>query len=269
MSDRLALNTITIKQETDLRRKIEIVAQSGFKGVGLWNDDVEAFQATGGDVAEVKAWVGDLGLTVAEMCFVGGWMYSEGDARAQAFDTCKRRFEQAQRLGCAHVVACAAGHSGDLLRAVDDYAQLCDLAAEFGVSPPLEFLQGAEQVKDINTAWDIVRRADRPNGSILLDTFHFHVGGSRVEHLLDIPADRVGVVHANDAAAKEGLSDADRVFCGRGTFPLVPIFATLFGLGFLGWISLEIFNADYWARDPADVAAEGFATLEAVVNRAC
>jgi sugar phosphate isomerase/epimerase len=269
VSDRLALNTITIKQETDLRRKIEICAEAGFAGIGMWHDDVSAFEDAGGDVREVKSWVDDLGLTVAEMCFVGGWMYAEQGARKQALELCRRRFRQAQQLDCRHVIACAAGHAGDLAQAISDYADLCDLAADFGVSPALEFLGGAQQVKDVRTAWEIVRRADRPNGSVLLDTFHFHVGGSKAEHLLDIPGERIGLVHANDAPAKEGLTDSDRVFCGKGAFPLVPIFATLFGKGFTGWISLELFNAGYWERDPADVAAEGLETLEAVVSKAC
>lgn len=268
MSVRSCLNTVTIKQEPDLRRKIEIAAAAGYAGIGLWSDELTRFEEDGGNLKEVRRWLEEAGLAVPEICAVTGWMYAEGDAKAAARDECRRRFAQARALGCGCVVACVSGAEGDLARAADDYRAVCEIADEFGVTPALEFLQGAKQVRNVTTAWEIVRRADHPGANLVVDTFHFHVGGSRAGHLAEIPGCRVGLVHVNDAPDKPGLTDADRVFCGRGTFPLTEIFAALSAMGYSGYYSLELFNPAYWQRDPAEVAKEGLETLRAVVQDA-
>ena len=60
------------------------------------------------------------------------------------------------------------------------------------------------------------------------------------------------VVHMNDYPARpprSEISDADRVFPGDGVAPLGLMLRTLHENGFNGFLSLEVFNRDYWRQD--------------------
>ena len=264
---RLCLNAITIKQ-ADLTKKIEAAVAAGFDGIGLWNEDVTATIEGGTPLTQIADVLYTKRLLVPEMCFVGGWMYTSGEELDQALAEADVRFQQAAGLGCSYVIACAAGGAGDLDHAAEDYARLCAIAARWGVKPALEFLGMAEQVKDIATAWEIVRRADHPMGVILLDTFHFHLGGSTIEDLKGIPGHKIGLVHINDAPDKplDQLADADRVMPGDGVLPLSEMLSVLSESGFRGYLSLELFSEEYWAMDPFEVAKIGYEKTKALVD---
>lgn len=256
----LALNTITIKQETDLRRKIEIAGAAEYTGIGLWSNELAAHEDAGGKPTEVRNWLDDAGLQVPEICFVGGWMFAGAQEKEAACAQCHRQFEQAQAVGCNCVIACASGAEGPIEQAAADYAELCDIAAEYEAVPALEFLAGAQTVRTLKAAGEVVSRADRPNGGILLDTFHFMVGGSELSEIADW-GQTVAMVHINDCPDKPERTDADRVFTGDGDFPLEGILAALAEAGYRGPLSLEVFNPGYWERPAEAVACEGHEKL--------
>ncbi|UCH34460.1 MAG: sugar phosphate isomerase/epimerase [Armatimonadota bacterium] len=265
MTFKHALNLITIR-DAPFEKKLELAQAAGYDGVGLWLGEVE--QAAGGAAGldGIARRLRERGLIPAEMCFVGGWMYPEEGTRAAAHESAQRAFRVAQAVGCQCVVACAAGGTGELTDAARDFAELCDLARPFGVSLALEFLGGAQQVKDVRTAWQIVDMADAPNGGLVIDTFHFYKGGSDLADLEPVTGDKVFLVHANDCPdlPLAELEDRHRVFPGAGIIPLEEIAAVLADKGYGGFFSLELFNEEYWATDPHLVAQEGLRSLRRV-----
>jgi 2-keto-myo-inositol isomerase len=58
------------------------------------------------------------------------------------------------------------------------------------------------------------------------------------------------------------------VFPGDGVCELPVIIRDLIDHGFKGTFSLELFNPEYWKRDPQSVADEGLAKSKAVVAAA-
>ena len=60
--------------------------------------------------------------------------------------------------------------------------------------------------------------------------------------------------------------DPDRVMPGDGIMDLGRYCDLLREVGYNRWLSLELFREDLWARDPADVAREGFEKMRAVVE---
>jgi sugar phosphate isomerase/epimerase len=50
--------------------------------------------------------------------------------------------------------------------------------------------------------------------------------------------------------------------------PLGDVFKTLREIGYRGYLSLELFNRDYWKRDPHEVARTGLEKLKAAVKTA-
>ena len=87
-------------------------------------------------------------------------------------------------------------------------------------------------IGSLATAWEIVRDADRPNGGILFDTWHFFRGQPDLELLATIPGDRIFSVQFSDGAAeiRESLvkdTYRHRMLPGEGVFDLAGVIDTL------------------------------------------
>jgi sugar phosphate isomerase/epimerase len=67
---------------------------------------------------------------------------------------------------------------------------------------------------------------------------------------------------------REKITDAHRVYPGDGVAPLVEMLRDLRRLGFSGFLSLELFNRDYWKQDALLVAKTGLAKMKAVAEQA-
>ena len=269
MTNPLALDTVTIKQVEDVREQIRITTEAGYDGIGLWLDAIDRHCEAGGTLEDVAGLLKETGLAVPEVCFVGGWMGVDETERVAALDAAEKAFETAAAVGAETVIACAAGHEVELGVAAAHYRDLCDRAATYEVIPALEFLGMAATVKDVKTAAQIVRDAGHESGGILLDTFHFHRGGSEPADILELGGAPVAMCHVNDAGGKPRfeLTDLDRVFCGAGEMPLVQMFRNLQQIGYHGSYSVEIFNEDYWGRDPLEIARQGRDTLHQLLQQ--
>lgn len=259
MAFRLALNTVTIKPAT-LDEKLAATAEAGYDGIGLWNHEVSEFVAKGGTLDGLAKRLKSLGLAVPEMCSAGGgWQYADEATKRKALEEVKPRFEMCATLSVGCIIGAAAEGVGELSQAADDFAALCRLAAQFGVRVAFEVIGWRKQLSNMAVGWEVVRRAAQPNGGIMVDTFHFYRGGSTLDLLTPIPAEKIYVVHINDVVGskpREQLTDPDRVHVGLGVIPVKDILAALKAKGFDGFLSLELFNRDYWAESPRKVAED-------------
>jgi sugar phosphate isomerase/epimerase len=92
-----------------------------------------------------------------------------------------------------------AGNDPDEQRQTDNFAALCDLSAQYGLHPHLEFMPWTD-ARDLLQAMRIVDNAGRENGCVLVDAFHFNRSGSRLEDLRSLPASRSRYVQLCDVA---------------------------------------------------------------------
>jgi 2-keto-myo-inositol isomerase len=150
-----------------------------------------------------------------------------------------------------------------VLRMMSDVASDIGLAFEFLGKPGCS-------VPTLDMAIDIVTETDRANVGMVIDTFHFHAGGSQMADLARVPIDKLFVVHLNgcEDLPKAELTDAHRLFPGEGAIPIVEILSALRARGFDGTMSIEIFRPEYWERDPRAVARDAKAKAEGVLIRA-
>ncbi len=262
MPFRAAMNAITIKQ-APLLEKIRIVGEAGYQGIGLWADELERLRAEDGSLEAVLNALWETGLQVVEICAVGGWMWVPEEKREEVFARCEKAFRLAEEMGCEVVIACAGDGEGEMEQAIQDYAALCDLGGRYGVTPALEFIGPLQRVKDVASAWEVVKAVERPNAALLLDTFHFYRGGSRLEDLAQVPGDKVALVHINDVKdlPREQLTDGHRVMPGEGILPLQQMLSLLDKQWYYGYLSLELFNEQFWGQPAAQVAQRGRASL--------
>jgi sugar phosphate isomerase/epimerase len=264
---RTCLNLVTLQQGFSTLEGIKLAASVGFEGAGIWADDFEKQADPIAYAKDVAAALCDSGLHAEEMCFVGGWMWAEGQALQDALDQITRRAEIAAAATCPIIIACASGGIGCNNAAAEDFRRIGDIGAQLGVDFALEYIGPFEQVKDIPSGLEIVRLADHPNCKLLIDIFHTFRGGSTLPDF-DLPmGNEVGLVHMNDVPAGDVLSmnDLDRVMPGAGVLPLKEAMGKLQTHGFEGALSVEVFNRDWWAKPPAEVAAAAFAGLKSTM----
>jgi sugar phosphate isomerase/epimerase len=134
-------------------------------------------------------------------------------------------FESAADLGAASVTA--SGDDDDQNRLTAHFAELCDLAQQFGLRVDLEFMRW-RAIGSLPQAEAIVSGADKSNGAVLVDALHLDRSGGKPGDLISVPARYLRAAQLCDAAAKITTTDAafiaeareGRLPPGEGTLPL-------------------------------------------------
>jgi 2-keto-myo-inositol isomerase len=263
------LNTSTIRP-TPLLAKLRVASAAGYAAIEPWNDEVDAYLARGGTLAELKMALGDAGLKVVSVIALGDWITTDGDAYARALDECRRRMDQAAALGSPYIVASPPDEVVDLAHAARRYAELLRIGREAGVKPSMEFLGFVAGIKDVSSALTIADGSADPDATVVADVFHMIRGGGSVDDLLKIRGDRLSIFHINDLPATPDpltQSDSDRVLPGEGIADLPRVISNLRTIGYRGPLSLELFNPKLWEADPLDVARRGLETIRELVDR--
>jgi len=135
--------------------------------------------------------------------------------------------------------------------------RLAHLGSEYGVGVCFEFLGfKSRSIRTLEGSWRILKELTSSQVNLVIDTFHFYVGGSSLDSLGKIPVERLSVVHVNDVKRKptDQLSDGDRVLPGEGDADPKPLIDRLRTKGYEGPLSVELFREEYWKQDPLSVA---------------
>ncbi|MCB9958282.1 MAG: sugar phosphate isomerase/epimerase [Rhodospirillaceae bacterium] len=143
--------------------------------------------------------------------------------------------EVAAEFGARHVISSAwTTDPDDRDFVAERYAEICDLAAPFGLTVDLEF-PSFSRLKTLAEAVDIVRAAGRPNGGILIDTIYAHYSHLDPAELDALPRAWFHFVHLADAPAKcphsrddmVHLARDERLYPGEGAFDFAALLAHL------------------------------------------
>lgn len=123
--------------------------------------------------------------------------------------------EVAAELGARHVISSAwTGDRTDRNFVVERYAEICDLAAPFGLTVDLEF-PTFSRLTSLQEAADIVRTADRSNTGILIDTIYAHFSQLDPGDLDALPRDWFHFVHIADAPREIPVTREDMIYIAR------------------------------------------------------
>ncbi|MGQ9554466.1 MAG: sugar phosphate isomerase/epimerase family protein [Anaerolineae bacterium] len=245
---------------TDFATDMRAYAEAGFESVELWLPKLQQFLDAGSTLEAAESLLRQLGLKAVAACAQGDMLASTGPVRLQALAQLRRFLGMSRALGAETLVVYSESpqkvDESVYEQAVANLAEACDIAAEFGVTIALEFIKGSSLVGSLTTAQWLIERAKRPNLGLLLDTFHFYAGISKMEDLRALDATTLALVHINDAKARqrEIWTDADRVLLGEGVLPLREMMTIIKSKGYEGYCSLELFNKSLWDADPFAVA---------------
>lgn len=253
-----------------LQEKLEAIAAAGFKAVEIFENDLIAFPGSPRDIRRICA---DLGLTIVTCQPFRDFEGMPAEKRQRVFDRAERKFDLLEELGTDLLFVCSS-IAPDALAGIDrlaaDFAELGERAAKRGLRVGYEALAWGRHISDYRDAWEIVRRADKPNVGTILDTFHILSRELDIAAVGAIPRDRIFLVQIADAPKLQmdhlSWSRHWRCLPGQGDFDLVGFMAALEVTGYDGHLSLEIFNDRFRAGSARSVAVDGHRSLIALLD---
>lgn len=229
-------------------RQLDAARAAGFSGISLWSQFYDAARGGGYSSTEIRAAIDAAGLAIPMVEAVMPW---EAQDESEALAHAEPCFALARDLGARHVVAVTMSATAlDPEFAAARFARLCDLAADYGVGPMIEFLPWSG-IPDLASAWRIVDAADRANGGLMIDTWHWQrqPGGPDLARLRQIPGSRIRVVQLCDSAPGidgGSLEEAmtDRRLPGTGNVDFTAFFRVLDEIGAEPILAPEVFSRD-------------------------
>lgn len=191
------------------------------------------------------------GLFVSEVELVTNWMPQHATA-SSAFGeflstmTADRVFPIAAELG-ASTVSAAELFGLDVPASVTatHFGALCDQAAQHGLRVALEFVPTGG-VPDLACALNVLDRAGRPNGGLMIDAWHFFRSNSSIDVLAKVPGDLIYSVQLNDARAtpEQDLAAGmmNRLLPGDGELDLKSFMQAIAATGTNAYVGVETFS---------------------------
>lgn len=251
----------TTSAAAEFQRAMEGYAKAGVRAVEITLPRLEEFTKKEA-LGVARRLLGDLGLKPASCGSQTGLAEPNPD-RLKNLEALKRKCELAQGVGCDRMVMPSTTREKfteeDYRRAVENLREAGDVARPFGVALMLEFTRTATFCGTLPTALKLVREANHPQVRVMLDTYHFWGGVSKLEDLEALRAGELHHLHFEDTPEwppRELLEQRHRVLPGKGIAPLRRILETLSRKGYAGPASVELFDPAVQQRDPYEVARQ-------------
>lgn len=281
------LNTSTVRDKDGksrpLNELIDIASKAGYDAIEPWTSEIEEYIKAGGSLKELRKRIEQSGLKVADVIGFAEWIVEDEGRRKKGLEQAKRDMAWAAELGSQRIAAPPVGATGgmskrddpkftqpviDLIAAADRYRALLDLGKSMGVTPVVEIWGFSKTLRRLGEAFCVAAESGDGRACILPDVYHLYKGGSDFAGLELLAGHAIGIFHVNDypKIGRDRITDADRVYPGDGIAPLKDIFAALRKVNYTGFVSLELFNRDYWKRDPNEVAKTGLAKMKAMAQ---
>jgi sugar phosphate isomerase/epimerase len=270
-----SFNTSTVRgQAIPLVDEIKLAGAAGYHAIEPWIREIDQYVKDGGTLKDLRKRIEDAGLTVESAIGFAEWIVDDDEKRAKGMDEAKRNFDMLQQIGGKRLAAPPVGATKqtdlNLAKAAQRYGELCKLGEQFGIVPQVEVWGFSTSLGRLSESMYVAFDSRHPQACLLPDVYHLHRGGSGFETLKLLSGRAVHVFHVNDFPAEPAaaeLTDAHRVYPGDGAAPLKQIYRDLRDAGFRGYLSLELFNRDYWQQDAKLVIETGLRkTRESVMK---
>ena len=248
-------------------------ARAGFAGIGLWHSDVtHQLQTT--TLEEMRKPFDDAGLRYLEVEFLADFWMAPGTPERAASDALRAQLLATAAAFDAHHIKVGniPQTPSEFDRLVEEYAALCDEAAQHtDAAVVYEIIPFDPNVTDLAAGLRLVEQADRPNGGLVIDTWH--MGKLRVspEQLAAIPAQHLGWVELSDGPLEFSGEFGDevtnrRMLPGAGELDVAGQVRALKAAGYSGPWGAEILSADLRAMEMTEMYETAYAATAAAVS---
>jgi len=245
---------------------IALAARHGYQGITMSLEDV---QAAGVDA--VREAMERYGIANAGMGLP--WNYMDDDAWfSETLVKLRGQMKAARAVGCTRMntgvmSASDAPYDERYDAVVRRLRPLAQMLQDEGVMMGMEFLgpshiYKSRKVEFIRTLPGLMRLADSLgawNCGVLLDAYHCHTAGHAMDIVDTITANRISMVHINDAVTGvpyDELVDSPRMLPGEtGVIDVKGLLRRLFFMGYEGPVLVEPFYAPFKTMADADEKA--------------
>jgi 2-keto-myo-inositol isomerase len=248
------LNTSTIRgNNLDIVGVVAAAAKAGFHAIEPWISELDAYTAKGGTLRDLGKRIADAGLTVEDAIAFNSFLDDDETRRAASMEKLKIDMDKVAQIGGHRIAAPPGGNRTPVTldNAAKYYREALAMGEKAGVQPLLELWGTHPVLGPLSHGIYVSVAAGRPDASLLLDVFHLYKSGTPFAALKQINGASLHVMHLNDypqAADSATLNDGNRIYPGDGAAPLRDILRDLRDSGFRGYLSLELFNKEYWTR---------------------
>jgi sugar phosphate isomerase/epimerase len=249
---RLCVHTITTRP-LNLEEAVAAYAEAGVKGITVWEEHLAPYGPK-----KAAQLIKDAGLTPVSVCRGGFFVATSAMAREQAKTDTRKLMDATAELGApVLVLVCGADPEVDLPTArqqiVDAIHQLVPHAKATGVKLAIEplhpmYSDTRSAVTTLDQANNMVMVLDSPHVGVAIDVYH----------LWWDPFLRAEIKRATNTIFSFHVSDwrvptrdllNDRTLMGNGCINISEIRGWVEDAGFNGWIEVEIFSDEEWAKD--------------------
>lgn len=271
---KLSFNGATT-MKADLPTDIRAAAAANFDYVEIWAAKLRKFLQQN-STADLKSIFDDARVKPLSVNSIEHITFRDPQSYERIKAECEELSSIAAEVSCPYLVVVPGKlpeHETSLEEIIDEsvgvLTELCDIAAGRNIALAFEFLGQSDcSVQTLDLADEIVRRVDRANVGMVIDSFHFYAGGSTIEMIESIEPARLFIFHINDAEdlPREQLTDANRLLPGKGILPLREMVSAFQRIGYDKVASVEIFRPEYWDRDPFELAREAKTAVESIMQ---
>ena len=266
--------------QSSLAEHVAAAVAGGFQSISLYAAEVERAKAEGQSDADLRRMLDDNGLQIAELDPLLNWVPSAAlasDATEEGnrfFGTTEDDFyAMAKALGGRSINAVLfTDERFEAEYIAEAFAALCDRAAERDLVVHLEYLPWT-QIPNLATALHIVELADRPNGGLMIDSWHHFRSHGTADDLRKVPGERILGVQLNDAPTQPAANVVEETLHGRllpgdGDIDLSGIVSALREIGSRAPIGVEVFSDDLQRLPPVEIGRRCGETTRAILAAA-
>ena len=271
---KLSLNGATTLK-ADLPTDIRAAAAAGFDYLEIWAAKLRKYLKEN-SVEDLKKLFAESGVKPLSINSIEHITFRDAPAYAQIKSECEELCSISAAIGCPYVVVVPGklppGISSSyevIEESVRVLRELASIAERHGVALAFEFIGQPDcSVRTLTLADEIVGNVNRRHVGLVLDSFHFYIGGSTIKMIEALDPKRLFIFHIDDAEdlPRDRLTDAQRLLPGLGILPLKEIIAAFRRIGYNANASVEIFRPEYWERDPFELARESKAAAERAIG---
>jgi sugar phosphate isomerase/epimerase len=260
--------------------RIAAAVAGGFRVISLFPRDYREARTSGLSDADMRAQLEDAGIGVAVVDPYTEW-WSGSSPPKDASGVMLSYGATAEEEMFAITVALGApsvnclefwGVPVPAEAGAEAFASACDRAAERGLRLHLEAMPYSG-IPDLAASWEMVRLADRPNGGLLVDSWHHYRGPGDNALLASVPGEKVFAVQLADGPPEPvgALSEDSmlrRRLPGEGAFDIVGLLRMLEEIEARPSMGIEVFSEELNALAPQEAGRRSGETMRAVLGEA-
>jgi 4-hydroxyphenylpyruvate dioxygenase len=255
----------TLSLSGSLQEKLQAIAAAKYDLVELCENDLLFCEDTPRDIRRQAE---DLGLKIAAFQPFREFEAMPQEALARGLERAERKFDVMAELGAPLMVVCsnvsAAAQDDDALAAAQ-LRELAERAARRGLKIGYQALPWARHVRTVARAGKITTLAAHPHLGQVLNSFHTLAINDDLRQIGAVAPDKIFWVQLADAPRLgmelRAWSRHFRCFPGQGDLDVTGFLHQVVQTGYAGPVSLEIFNDEFQASPPRQIANDGMRSM--------